>query len=258
MQFLQLKSKIYWTVIEIYLQDDSGNKQGPFAIDDPKLVELIDSNSQVFPTHEGRWMKANEVEVLKWLFSGEDDQNPEFVNRKKKESLTSIDGKNPKIKESTSSESFEASSFEDSDDDSFNQPNDDFDPSNASVKLNSWQYFQRCLDKDKYATFSGRARRSEYWSFVLWTFLLSILVLLIDILLFESSDYLTPLSNLFSLLVFIPQYAVLARRLHDIGRSAWWFLVVFTGIGVLVLLFWLFQESESGENKWGPNPKQID
>ena len=240
-------------MIEIYVQSDSGKKTGPFSLDDERLIDLIKPNSLVFPTHEGRWMKANEVEVLKVLFSGEDDQNREFDNRKKREPLTSIVGSNPIIKESTSSESIEVSSFEDSGDDSFNQPNADFDTSNASVKLSSWKYFLRCLDK--YATFSGRARRSEYWSFVLWTFLLSIPLSLIDILIFGSPDDTGPVTTLFYLLIFIPQYAVLARRLHDIGRSAWWFLVVFTGIGVLVLLFWLFQESDSGENKWGPNPK---
>lgn len=241
-------------MIEIYVQSDSGKKTGPFSLGDERLIDLIKPNSLVFPTHEGRWMKANEVEVLKVLFSGEDDQNPEFVNRTKKEPLTAIVDANPIIKESTSSVSIEASSSEDSD--SFSQPNDDVDISNASVKLSSWKYFLRCLDK--YAIFSGRARRSEYWSFVLWTFLLSIPLSLMDILIFGSSADTGPVTTLFYLLVFIPQYAVLARRLHDVGRSAWWFLVVFTGIGVLVLIFWLFQESESDQNKWGPNPKIID
>ena len=90
-------------MIEIYLQSNSGKKTGPFPLDDERLIDLIKPNSLVFPTHEGRWMKANEVEALKVLFSGEDDQNPEFVNKTKKVPLTAIAGANLIRKESTSS-----------------------------------------------------------------------------------------------------------------------------------------------------------
>ena len=65
------------------------------------------------------------------------------------------------------------------------------------------------------------------------------------------------LSNLYSLAVFLPSLGVLVRRLHDVGKSGWFFLIVLIPlIGAIWLLVLLFKDSEQGENKWGPNPKE--
>jgi len=64
------------------------------------------------------------------------------------------------------------------------------------------------------------------------------------------------IGNLYSLAVFLPSLGVLVRRLHDVGKSGWFFLIVLIPlIGAIWLLILLFRDGEQGENKWGPNPK---
>ena len=60
--------------------------------------------------------------------------------------------------------------------------------------------------------------------------------------------------NLASLAFFLPGLALVARRLHDVGRSGWWFLIAFTIIGIPVLLYWLVKDSDAGANKYGAGP----
>ncbi len=92
---------------------------------------------------------------------------------------------------------------------------------------------QSCLGQ--YATFSGRASRSEYW----WFFLFQVLVMLVASLLGDT------LYSILALLLLLPALAVGARRLHDVGRSGWWQLLMLSGIGYLVLLYWWVQPSET-------------
>ena len=94
-----------------------------------------------------------------------------------------------------------------------------------------------------YANFSGRARRSEYWWWTLFTLLWAWI----------------PLVNLLLLLVFfIPSLAVAIRRLHDTGRSGWWILLgLIPVLGGLVLLVFYCIDSQEGANAWGLNPKGI-
>jgi uncharacterized membrane protein YhaH (DUF805 family) len=66
------------------------------------------------------------------------------------------------------------------------------------------------------------------------------------------------LGGLFNLAVFIPGIAVAVRRLHDTGRSGWWYLLVFTIIGIIPLIIWFASDSQPGTNQWGPNPKTGD
>ncbi len=100
-----------------------------------------------------------------------------------------------------------------------------------------------CLSK--YANFDGRASRSEYWWFALFSLLVAI-VTLVDIRL-----------NLISrLLLLIPSLAVGARRLHDIGRSGWWLLLYFTIVGSLLLLYWAIKDSQNTGNEYGPPPNR--
>ena len=111
-----------------------------------------------------------------------------------------------------------------------------------------------------YATFSGRARRKEYWMFFLISALISIVLTLLDILLGTYSvEYEAGLfSGLYSLLILIPSIAVVVRRLHDTDRSGWWILIsLIPLIGVIVLFVFICLDSQPGTNSFGANPKEV-
>jgi uncharacterized membrane protein YhaH (DUF805 family) len=104
----------------------------------------------------------------------------------------------------------------------------------------------------KYAVFQGRARRKEYWMFVLFNILAGILLLIIDIFI----GLFGMLSFIYSVGVIIPSLAVCVRRLHDTGRTGWWILIgLIPLIGPIVLLVFLCLDSKPEENQYGPNPK---
>lgn len=137
------------------------------------------------------------------------------------------------------------------------------------------EWYLKCLRQ--YADFSGRARRKEYWMFILFNAIISFVLGFIDGLL-----GLNLLSYIYALVIFIPSLAVSVRRLHDIGRCGWWYLlpmVPFIGLSALLafgsftssaaiilglaalgtgilMLVWFCTDSEGGSNKWGPNPKE--
>ncbi len=108
----------------------------------------------------------------------------------------------------------------------------------------------------RYATFSHRARRSEFWWFSLFLVLAQIILGLIDAaLLGVAPDGSGPLGLAFSLATLLPGLAVSVRRLHDIGRSGWWYLLILVPLaGALVLLWWWTRPSEPGANRFGPPP----
>lgn len=116
----------------------------------------------------------------------------------------------------------------------------------------------------KYATFSGRATRSEFWWWVLSVFVVLAISRLIDgaliapMLGFESfqEEAGQPLSVIISLLILLPNLAVGARRLHDIGKSGWWLLMgLIPVVGFVVLLYFDVQPSEENANEFGlPEP----
>jgi uncharacterized membrane protein YhaH (DUF805 family) len=106
-----------------------------------------------------------------------------------------------------------------------------------------------------YVGFSGRAARSEYWYWVLFILLLQIVAWLIDMTLFGfNTTGVNPIGVIVSLATFLPTLAVSARRLHDIDRSGWWALLIFTVIGYLVLLYWACLRGTVGANRFGPDP----
>ena len=104
-----------------------------------------------------------------------------------------------------------------------------------------------------YSNFSGRAARSEYWYWTLFTFLASIAAMLIDYSLFSWLD-LSPIHFLVSLGLFLPGLAMSVRRLHDLDAVGWWILLVFTGIGILILIVWFCMRGTVGPNRFGPDP----
>ena len=116
----------------------------------------------------------------------------------------------------------------------------------------------------KYATFEGRARRSEYWWFFLFSLIASIVLSILDTNEFSSAnisitvnsivssilDTNEVLINAFSIIMFLPSLAVSARRLHDTGRSGWWQMMYFTVVGIPILIYWLAIEGNEGKNSY--------
>lgn len=116
------------------------------------------------------------------------------------------------------------------------------------------------LGLKKYAVFEGRARRTEFWMFCLFYIIFSIVATLLDYVTgtYNSDTGMGILSAVFSLLMIIPSISVSVRRLHDTDRSGWWYLLVFLPlIGAIVLLIFFVLDSTPGENRFGPNPKQM-
>lgn len=105
-----------------------------------------------------------------------------------------------------------------------------------------------------YVTFAGRASRSEYWLWVLFTLIGGIITAIVDYAMFSENDFASPINSIFSLICFLPSLAVGIRRLHDIGRTGWWWLIAFTIIGIIVLIVWACQKSDAGRNAYGPEP----
>lgn len=99
-----------------------------------------------------------------------------------------------------------------------------------------------------YVTFTGRARRSEFWWFALFNFLATIVAAMIDGVL-----GLHLLQPIYGLAVLLPSLAVAVRRLHDIGRSGWWILICLIPlVGAIVLIVWNIKEGTPGSNQYGP------
>ncbi len=113
-----------------------------------------------------------------------------------------------------------------------------------------------------YAGFRGRARRSEYWKFILFN---ALVVTAGYILAFvfagsaggESKGFtvIMGLLGIYMLALILPTLALMVRRLHDIGHTGWLLLIAVTGIGGIVLLVWFIREGDHGENQYGPDPK---
>jgi uncharacterized membrane protein YhaH (DUF805 family) len=104
----------------------------------------------------------------------------------------------------------------------------------------------------KYAEFNGRARRTEYWMFALFSLIASAVLGFV-----ETTAGIEPaLSGIYGLAVLIPTLAVSVRRLHDTDRSGWWLLLgLVPVIGIIVLIVFAVLEGQPGPNRFGPNPK---
>jgi uncharacterized membrane protein YhaH (DUF805 family) len=109
----------------------------------------------------------------------------------------------------------------------------------------------------KYAVFSGRARRKEYWMFFLFNIIFAIIASILDgIIGTRGEGGVGMIHALYSLFVLVPSLAVTVRRLHDTDKSGWWiFIVLIPVIGAIWLLILMMIEGTTGENKYGPNPK---
>jgi uncharacterized membrane protein YhaH (DUF805 family) len=105
-----------------------------------------------------------------------------------------------------------------------------------------------------YVAFAGRASRSEYWYWILFMVIGTIVAGILDQAVFSDIER-TPFSAIFILITFLPSLAIGVRRLHDIGRTGWWLLISFIIIiGTIVLIVWFCQKGDAGPNQYGPDP----
>lgn len=102
----------------------------------------------------------------------------------------------------------------------------------------------------KFATFEGRASRSEYWFYTLFVFATSVVLNIID-----AVTGIGVLSVIFALVTLIPGIAVAVRRLHDTDRAGWWYLLALIPlIGWIVLIIWFCGRGTTGDNRFGADP----
>lgn len=122
---------------------------------------------------------------------------------------------------------------------------------------------------ENYANFSGRARRSEYWYFVLCNFLITLVLyipLILSISTLENNGepslifyVFTGLLCLYTFGIFIPNLAVIVRRLHDVGKSGWYYFIsLIPFVGPIILLIYMIKEGQPHENQWGKDPKGFE
>ena len=108
--------------------------------------------------------------------------------------------------------------------------------------------------------FTGRSRRTEYWTFTLINFGIGIILSVLGGILGSIAGILGTIvyivSILFSLAMLLPTIAVGIRRLHDTGRSGWFLLIGLIPLVGLVLIYFLVLDSQPGSNQYGPNPKE--
>lgn len=108
----------------------------------------------------------------------------------------------------------------------------------------------------KYAVFKERSQRVEYWIFNVVNFV--ILMVLGGIGQVGGIEWVTAIAVLFVLILVLPSIAVTIRRLHDIGRTGWWWLIQLVPyVGPIVMIVFACFDSQPGDNKYGPNPKGV-
>ncbi len=115
-------------------------------------------------------------------------------------------------------------------------------------------YYMNAL-KFKYADFNGRARRSEFWYYVLCNYIVIFLLMLVASAIGEAGFVIV---LIYGLAIIVPSLAMVVRRLHDVGKSGWFYFIAFIPV---IGGIWLFvlecTDSDFGENQYGPNPKGI-
>jgi uncharacterized membrane protein YhaH (DUF805 family) len=126
------------------------------------------------------------------------------------------------------------------------------------TKLKKMEWFLKVLRQ--YADFNGRARRKEYWMFILFNMIFGFVAMLLDNLLGIADPVIGygAIYGLYTLALIIPGIAVAVRRLHDLGKSGWMLLIAFIPlIGAIWLIVLMCTDSNAGENQYGANPKEM-
>ena len=135
----------------------------------------------------------------------------------------------------------------------------------------SWVLFFR-----NYAKFSGRSSRSAYWFWILWSVIIALVIGILRVFIIftnlraggtgleaeeiidivDSGSPIDIIESVWGLATIVPGLALAARRLHDVGRSGWWQLIVLTIVGIIPLFIWLVRAGDSDTNKYGDNVEQ--
>ena len=136
----------------------------------------------------------------------------------------------------------------------------------AGAETGLWHYFRRALTGN-YANFADRARRKEYWGYVLFWMLAFVAVSVASLTLdyqvgnmepgYEAPVFMALGMAGWILATLVPSLAMAVRRQHDIGISGWFFLVVFIPMGLVIALIFALIPSRKQENKWGPVPEGV-
>lgn len=117
---------------------------------------------------------------------------------------------------------------------------------------------------NQYSDFDGRARRKEYWYFYLFNFIVYVVIFLITLIIIfaskmgdsQSLNIFRWATTIWNVIIFVPSITVFCRRMHDIGRSGyWWFINLIPIIGWLISLIFLCKAGDIGENEYGEDPK---
>ncbi len=128
-----------------------------------------------------------------------------------------------------------------------------FEYEKGKLYMRWYDWFFDCI-KNKYFMFDGRARRSEYWYYlIVWAIIYFVLLFLSTIPIVGFFAYYIKYG--FCVATLFPSLAVMVRRLHDTGKSGWLVILSFIPFANLVLIFFFAQDSHQGENKYGANPK---
>ncbi len=119
--------------------------------------------------------------------------------------------------------------------------------------MNFWQAIASGFTQ--YVTFGGRASRSEFWYWFLFSLLGGLVTEMLNSAFFGTSiPSASPLNGIFNLILFLPSLAIEVRRLHDINRTGWWLLIAFTILGIFLLWYWACKKGTDGPNRFGPDP----
>ena len=122
------------------------------------------------------------------------------------------------------------------------------------------QWFTMALRR--YAVFSGRSQRAEFWFFMLFSTLIQVALMVLDdamgwVYLVDGIEN-GVTSTIALLALLLPTLSVGARRLHDIGKSGWWqLLILLPVVGFIILLFFWVRDGQAGQNLYGNNPKLV-
>ena len=137
-------------------------------------------------------------------------------------------------------------------------PRDGGVPHNSGGALRSVEFVESLsLFFKNYTNFEGRSSRSAYWWYILWSFIIGFVTVMLDAAFFgynvEDPSDIALTNTLASLVMLIPGFAVTIRRLHDVNKSGWWILIGFTVIGVIPLIIWLCRSGDNQANRFGPD-----
>ncbi len=205
-----------------YFLVNGGQQSGPFELNE-LLSHGLQHTSHVWSEGQANWLPADQIPEIAALLAPPAPAQPAMPS-------------NPQLR-------LPAAPGFSQQQQSYRQPSSNYQfqqtqsqPNSADRSMDFGESIRVCFNK--YADFNGRARRSEFWWFQLFSFLLSIVT-----------------CGIGAIIILLPGLAAGARRLHDTGRSGWWQLLSFIPFGSIILIIWWCEDSKIGDNEFGPSVK---